>query len=277
MQHWERDPDGRIRRAEGAGERAGAKGDRAVLGRGLRLGLRDAYDHLGAGVVGSLWFTVLAGAGFFGGQALGARVFGGLPGVLPFLAVTATALLGLALLGGPAAAGLFRFARKAAAREEPEVFDLVWGFRGGLRPATRLAAVQAFATATLAGNAAFYFGQGHLGAVVLGALCAYAGLFWLAACLYQWPLLAQYPAAGVGSAVRKSALLVLGNPGYTAGVLGVLAACAGLAAVTVAGAILVLPGLAAALATQATRELLRRYGLLGPDPTLDPVTQEVEW
>ena len=36
------------------------------------------------------------------------------------------------------------------------------------------------------------------------------------------------------------------------------------------------PGVVAILLTQATRELLRKYGVLGPDPTLDPIMDEVQ-
>jgi len=243
----------------------------------LRLGFRDAYDTLGTGVLASLAYALLAGAGLFGGQALGAEAFRSLPGVLPWIGGGTAALLGWALVGGPAAAGVFQFARKTAAREEPEVFDLAWGFRAAFGRSVGLAAVQALGLALAAGNSVFYFAQGSLAPALLGAGFAYAAALWAVACLYQWPLLVQEPEASVLKVVRKSALLVLANPGYTAGLALVCLLLTALLCLTIAGAFLLWAALLAALTTQATRELLRKYGVLGPDPTLDPITDEAEW
>lgn len=279
---WRRGPDGEIIRTPPTAPPAPGPGEdpaspparkRAHLALGLKLGLRDTYDYLGALLVLSFLFAAATSAGAVGGQGLGVVLFGRLPGLLPLVGVTLTTCAGLTLLASPLAGGVFRFARKAAAREEPDLFDLLWGFRLGLRPSLALGAVQVFGTALLAGNCAFYLAQRTLPFLVLGVSMAYAALFWLAMALYQWPLLLEQEIP-VRRVVKKSALLVLDNVPYTLGLLLVCALLTAALAASIIGAILLWAGALAMLTTQSTRELLRKYDLLPPDPTLDPLAGE---
>jgi uncharacterized membrane protein YesL len=283
---WQRDREGRIIRAQPSPPMpAGPDGDRAAagpvgnarrrasLGLALRLGLRDTYDYLGAVLLLSGVWSITATTALLGGQAVGRAVFGALPGLLPLLLTTLAALAGLALAGGPLLAGVFRFARNAAARREPEVFDLAWGFRSALGSSLRLAAVQILGALLLAANGYFYISQRQPLLVVVGAMFGYALAFWGMMSLYQWPLLAEQEIP-VGRVIRKSALLVLDNFAFSF-VLGTVCLVLTLLLwVTMAGGLLLWAGMVGMLLTQAARELLRRYGVLPPDPTLDPIAEE---
>ncbi len=115
--------------------------------------------------------------------------------------------------------------------------------------------------------------------MVLGALFGYLLVFWLLMMQYQWPLLvvqeAEPKPPRAGAAIRKSALLALDNLGFTMGIATVCLVISVLLWVTLVAAALLWLGAMAMLQTQATRELLRRYDVLPPDPTLDPIADEV--
>lgn len=295
---WRRTPDGRVVRVEPApraveapGAAPGAEGvgrppggearPTARLSIALRLGARDAYDYLGVVLLGSLAWTFLAGATIVGGHELAAALVRtlriGAGTALPGLLAAFLALAIGALACGPLTAGLFRFARNAAARQEPEVFDLAWGYRALSGRSAALAIVQLLVSALLAGNCVFYLAQGRFLPMVLGVLFGYVLAFWCLAMLYQWPLAVGQREEGpppLSRVLTQSALLVLDNPGYSAA----LGLCVGALALAVwlpvvPGAMLG-AGAGAMFLTQATRELLRKYGLLPPDPTLDPIADE---
>jgi uncharacterized membrane protein YesL len=281
---WRRLPDGSIERTQeepapespashqpGGGEGGPRRRARVLLA--LRLALRDTYDHLGMVLLISLVGGLLASAGTLGGQAMGRAAFARLPGDLPGLMSIVSAMAGLALIGGPWAAGVFRYSRNAATRREPELFDLLWGFREALGRAVRLAGIQLGIGLVLAFNVVFHLSQPHPVWVVVGAVFAYLLFFWALACQYQWPLLVEQELPP-RRAVVKSALLVLDNPGYTI-VLGLATlVLSSLLWATVLGGFLLWGGLLGMLWTQGTRELLRKYGALPPDPTLDPMADE---
>ena len=111
--------------------------------------------------------------------------------------------------------------------------------------------------------------------MILGAAQCYLALFWLAMILYQWPLLAEQ-SIPTRQIIRKSALLVLDNAPFTLGVLALVAVLTVALWFSVVGAVLLWAGVLAMLTTQATRELLRKYDVLPPDPTLDPMAEETE-
>lgn len=279
---WRRGPDGEIIRAEPAAPSPPAPGDpdnppvatrsRAKLGIALKLGFRDTYDYLGSLVLAGSIASFVTGAAVVGAHGLALQAFLRLPGFLPLLVSVFVAALALILIGGPLSGGLFRFAHKAAARKEPELFDFAWGFRAGFTPSLKLASVQVIGTLALAGNCAFYLAQHNLPLMALGASFGYLLVFWCAAMLYQWPLLLE--GADVKTTLRKSALLVLDNLPFTLGILLVALVLVMLCGISVIGIVLLLPGAMAMLTTQGTRELLRKYGLLPPDPTLDPIAEE---
>lgn len=281
---WQRGADGQIIRAPSAPpEPQNAPGAppyaspprRAHFGQALRLGARDTYDHLGAILLISLIWTLSVGSGVVGGQAAGIILFSGLAPQLTLLLSLLLAGVGLVVIGSPLTAGVFRYTRNAAARQEPELFDLAWGFRHALGRTLGLGALQAVGVLLLAGNSYFYVLQRWPVLVVVGAVFGYLLLFWSLTCLYQWPLLVEQELSPV-AAIKKSALLLLDNFPYTLGLGLVLVLLTAICWATVLGGAVLWVGLAAMFLTQATRELLRKYGVLGPDPTLDPGADEEE-
>jgi hypothetical protein len=76
--------------------------------------------------------------------------------------------------------------------------------------------------------------------------------------------------------MKKGLLLLLDNFGYSLGLLAAIFIWTAVLWATVIGGVLLWPGSTAIILTQAVRELLRRYGLLPPDPTLDPIAEETE-
>ena len=93
--------------------------------------------------------------------------------------------------------------------------------------------------------------------------------------LYQWPLLVEQeiPTRRI---VRKSALLALDNAPFTLALFALAGVLTAALWFSVVGAVLLWAGVLAMLTTQATRELLRKYDVLPPDPTLDPMAEEME-
>lgn len=252
---------------------AGASGRRrASLWLALRLGFRDVYDYAGMVLVMSLGFAFLGGLGFIGGQALGKALFGGVPGAGGPVLAALLAIVGLAVVGGPLAGGLFHYARNAAGRQEPEIFDLRWGFTRAVRPCLGLAAMQAAAVTVLMANLIFYARVGGWVGPVLFSVFLYLSAFWGLTTLYQWPLLLEQQV-GAWQAVRRSVLLVLDNLAFSLGLGLVVLVLSVLSWLTAVGGVLVWAGGLAILLTQATRELLRKYALLPPDPTLDPIAE----
>jgi uncharacterized membrane protein YesL len=283
---WRREPDGTIVRVdvEEAGESAEparpAPGTarRAKLGLALRLGFRDTYDYLGVVLLVSLLWTAAASLSLTGGLAVGSLLFAPLPGMLPGFLAALAALAGLVFVCAPLTAGCFRFARNAAARSEPEVFDLAWGYRRAFGRSLALGGVQTVVGVMLAGDSYFFLSLRQPLAGAVGVIFGYAFLFWTLMALFSWPLLAGQPAGaapeGTLRILKKSALLVLDNFGFTLGLALVVLLLSALLWGTVIGGLVLWPGATAMLLTQAARELLRKYGLLPPDPTLDPIAGE---
>jgi len=253
---------------------------KAALKLALRLGFRDTYDHLGTVVLMSVAWALISAAGFFGAQSAAFRLFIGLPGQLPALLSLLGGLAGVALTAGPFTAGTFRYARNAAARREPEIFDLGWGFRSALASSVALSAVQLAGAVLLGANALFYVIQRHPLGLVVGAFFGYALAFWLLTCLYQWPLLVGQSGterpAPMPTVLKKSALLVLDNFAFTLALGAVVLVLTAALWAAVVPACVLWAGTLAVVLTQAIRELLRKYELLPPDPTLDPMSGEVE-
>jgi uncharacterized membrane protein YesL len=243
----------------------------------LRLGLRDSYDCLGMVLLMSLLWCVVAAAGLLGGQAVVRAVLpAGASAAARMLFGTLGAAVGLGLTGGPLLGGLFRYSRNAAARREPEVFDLAWGVLSAGPRCVALGLIQVTATAVLLSNGYFYAQSGQPVLVVVGGVFGYLLVFWGAMAQYQWGLLVEQETLPVRRVVVKSALMALDNLGFTLGLGLVVVLFTVVCWLTVIGGALLWAGASAILLTQATRELLRKYELLPPDPTLDPIAEEVE-
>jgi hypothetical protein len=277
---WRRSPEGgvrtdpRPRSGSGSEEAARAELNLGRRGRPLRAlyrAARDSYDHLWAVVAASVTWVALAATLAFGVLEVVRRVASG--GALAlWLALALWVLVSSAVLG-PLTGGLFRYARNAAASAEPEMLDLIWGYRSRLRTCLGLWATQWLVTLVLAADALFFLTRGRLPLTALGVVFGYLLLYWASTLLYQWPMLAEQEL-GVLPVVKKSALLVLDNLPATL-VLG--GACLVLGVICwafVLPAAILWPGVTAFIQTRGLRELLPRYGLLPPEVDPDVAAEE---
>jgi uncharacterized membrane protein YesL len=165
----------------------------------------------------------------------------------------------------PLTAAIFGDVRDVVAHEHPEWRDLIAHARAHFARAVRLGAVQVIVTLILVTDVLFFMAQPAAGLKLAGFLFLYPLLFWLLCQQYQWPLLVEQRPA-VWSTVKKSALLVLDNLGFSL-VLGLTAGAITVACLMVrVGLPLLWAGSLAFLYTHATRALLRRYGVLPPEP-----------
>ena len=276
---WERTPDGSLRKrqrplAPEAEAAAGQDGPapnqrrpRASTGWALRSGFRDIYDYIGAWIVGSIaWMTLLVV--LTSGAARLTLAFSQVAGLVGWGLFVAAAFAPLVGLLGPLTGGLFRYARNAAERAEPEIADFLWGFRSAGWRCIKLAALQCGVAVVLLGDAAFFLAHRQLAFAIAAAFLIYLAAFWGLATTYQWPLLV-HTTDRTRVIVRKSLLLALDNLGFSLAIALVSLLLTAVLIVTAMGALLLGAGSLAMLHTQATRELLRRYAILGADPTRD--------
>lgn len=271
QRRWQRLPDGSIGRREEEPEPE-EKAYRPSPLRVLRLTIRDCWDHLGPVLLSSLVLpaAALSAVSFAFWAASG--LFAGLPGILPWLGLVVTAHLAISIVLGPCLAGLHYFCWSAAARSEPEPANLAWGFIEQAGASIRLAWLQGLGLWILALNVAYYFTWRSLAGYSLGMISAYALVFWLLCCAIQWPLWIENQAHG--SSLRRAALLVLDNLWFCLAFGILLAAFSILLWIFVLPGLLLAAGAGAMFATHAAREMLRKYRLLPPDPTLDPAAAE---
>lgn len=263
---------------------------RASLGRALRRGFRDAYDHLGY-VVFVTFISFMFTAGVVTPASLLLRHARLAPAVhFPLLAL-ATALAALA-----PAVGVFFFVNKSVYHEQPVLADTWAGVRRLLGPAIVLFAADALVSAVLigdlvllrsifAGTTRALFSEGFVcanrhfldwgrGNLLFGAftvLLGYLSLIWAMMAMYHLPLLAaqlKMPSGPRASVIlRKSFLLAADNPGFTVGLFAVIIAFAVVCAIPgLVGMAILYLGAAAFLLTHALRELFARYGIVEEEP-----------
>jgi uncharacterized membrane protein YesL len=248
-----------------AGESAGTKdglpaGPRPSLPRAVRAAALAGYDHLGGVLVVSLLWLAL----------------GVLPGAYGWSLLRTAPLLGVLLLAAwmlvclpLAQAGLFTWARVVLAREEPSWLAFLRGARAGWGRFLGLGLVQIGITAILAADIAFFATRSEMVLRAIAGLFVWPALFWALALMLHGPLLTEQP--GIRRTLRRGALFVFGHPLFTLG-MGTLISVLTLPVLLLrplAPLVVILPGALALLATSATRDLLRRYDLLPPEPELD--------
>lgn len=238
----------------------------ASLGRALRKGFREAYDHLGYVVaVSFLTFIVTS------------LVFS-----LSWAVYRLTQSAALLLLFIPAAfvvwlcaVGIFYYANKAVFGEHPAVRDTWHGIRILIVPAIPLFLVDLVITAILLGDAFFFFrmaaARGTLAFSMAGVFFASIAFIWLMMLQYHLPLLAAQlnmeSGPRVGVILRKSFLLLADNLFFTLGLFVVIIAFAALCALPkYIGTVVLYPGAVAFLLTHALRELFIKYGIVEEEP-----------
>ncbi len=238
---------------------------RAAIGRALKKGIRDAYDHLGLVILASL--ATLAGTAAL--TALGLRLMReARPGTF----------LGAALLT-PAAlycylchAGAVYLAHRAIYHNQLSPEGTWKEMRTLLLAAAQLFVVDLAAMGVLLGDSIFFLSlkPGPAGAVPAVA-CIYAAGIWAAAAVYHLPLLVAQLRMESGPrplvVIKKSFLLALGCPGFTLGLFVAIISLAVLCAIPAGlGMATLFPGAAAFLLTHGLRELFVRYGIVEEEP-----------
>lgn len=217
-------------RPESSRDGAGPTRTRAahILGPTFKRFFWHAYDHLGTLIAANvLWLVVCLGV------------------------VTAPA----------ATAGLSYLARRIAAEEDARLGDFWVGFRRDFIPSLKVGAFTVAVAALLWFNIDFY---GHLreglavGGTALATLLIWCGAFLLLMHAHLHPLLAGGERS-LRRLLKKSALLVLDNPGFTLGITLQALVLTAVCVVTGVGLLLILAGLIATLHATGHRELLKKY------------------
>lgn len=199
-----------------------------ILRPTFRRFIWNAYDHLGLLVLSNLIWIALC---------------------LPV--VTAPA----------ATAALFHLGRRIADGERATVSDYFAGFREHFVPSLKVAAFTLAAAIAVWVNVDFYSrlgGRAALPGMLLAAVILWIGAFVVLTHVHLLPLIA-HGERGLRNALRKSALLVLDNPGFSIGIAVQAISVAVLCLVTGAGLVLALGSFLALLLATGHRELLKKY------------------
>ena len=229
--------------------------------------LRDAYDHLGLTVVVSFIMAAIVA-----GLAYGTQIGGNFPPVvlLPLLFAF------LLLVIGPFCVGIFTLAHNIVYNQQPGIGDLLDGYRKSLWTAIKWSALNLAIGAILIGDTVLFIGLTRQSKSWFGPaiVTAYLLIFWGMTLIYQLPILI-YQRPSALNVLKKSALLVLDNLGFTAVVFFAIIAFTILcAAPKFVGMPIIYFGAVPILCTRATRELLVRYALAPEEREPDPVGDE---
>lgn len=194
-----------------------------------------------------------------GGLALGTGI-----GQAAFLA--GWILLGPAAAGVWSAAGLLVGGRAFGLRDLPDAFRTRWVagllfflVDGGLGWLL-IANVRFYVASTLGilARPLPALGEGIRVGHLVGFLWLAPLVLWALAQLYALPLLVA-ERRGVGPALRRAALLVVDNIGFTLALGAIVVVLSGILILTGVGAFGLLAGVLAVLTTNATRHLLQKY------------------
>lgn len=238
----------------------------ASLGRALRKGFRDAYDHLGYVVAASFFTFIIASLVF----SLGWAVYRVIPSAVALL-LFIPAVMAIWLW----TAGILYYVNKSVFNEHPSIRDTLHGIKVLLLPAILLFIVDFVITTILIGDAYFFFrmaaARKTIAFSMAGVFFASIALIWLMMLQYHLPLLvAQLKMESgprVGVILRKSFLLLADNLIFTLGLFVVIIAFTALCILPrFIGIVVLYPGVVAFLLTHALRELFIKYGIVEEEP-----------
>lgn len=174
----------------------------------------------------------------------------------------------LPIVTAPAAtAALFHLGRRIASGEESTIRDFFLGFRLHFLPSLKAAGFTLGVVALLWVNVDFYGrlgGRAALPGALLAAVLIWVGVFVGLIHVHLLPVIVNGESS-LRSALRKSALLVLDNPGFSVGVAAQALSVSVLCLVTGAGLLLALGSFLAVLLTTSHRELLKKYFPQSPE------------
>ena len=233
---------------------------RPAFWRTFKRAVADIYDRLGLVMIASgLWLCL--------GVVPAVVVLWLSKSVHPFpLAVGGFAYY--TFVGGPVLAGTFYLAGNIVSRQDPVVLDLLTGARRFLFASWKLAAAQLLITAILITDTVFflatYVGAKNAVFIPLTGLAFYAMLFWGTMVIYQWPLLiAQQPSTL--KLIYRSFLIAADNVTFTSAFWFAIILLS-ILCVFPPGMALLYMGSVSIIATNALREVFRKYGLVAVEP-----------
>jgi hypothetical protein len=222
------------------------------------------YDNLGSLILLNIAVSLQVAAGLLVGLLAGA-IFGN-PVILLFCIVVFTGLL-----GAPAVAGIFNYARVLYAEDElVRLGAYVQGMRTFAVRSWLLLALQAASGLLLFFNLRFYTSVGGLAGSVLIMLFLLLVAVWGMAGFYAWPLLVR--GMNWKLLLRNAVFLALAAPLSSIGFLLVLTVLSALLVVTRAGMFILLFALWAVVETAALHRLVdiftsKREALAAETPT----------
>ncbi len=231
-----------------------------IIGEVIKKSFVNAYDNLGMVLVGSaIWFAlsilpaalVLYLVNFFIAN-------------LSVMTILLAVILGLGalILIGPATAGVvYLFKIIIVDEDNAEVRDYLVGFKQFFKQSAGVFLLDILIGAVLVADIVLAFRAGTEASkifLVMAVIIFYMILFWAMMQLYLFPLLVTQNI-GTIEIFKKSALLVVDNPGFTI-VLGlVLLVLIAIFVVTTVGVLILLAGTVAVFECNALKALIARY------------------
>jgi hypothetical protein len=237
----------------------------ARLGRTLKKGFSDAYDRLGLVIVASIIWSVATLGPMAVAWEVQRRVH------THWLWIIVAGFAASVLIGTPILAGVFRMAYKIVYRDDPALIDIFIGARELFKAGYGLILLNIIIVGVIVTDIAFFFGwfgplKGSVLAYVTGSIAIYLLLGWLAAAMYQMPILSAQKSLsqkeGAIPAIRKSLLLIMDNPGFTIGLFVVILGFSVLCVLSRVGMLILYVGTVSIVLTRALRELYVRYGMV---------------
>ncbi|MGD8237759.1 MAG: hypothetical protein PVH68_04365 [Armatimonadota bacterium] len=217
----------------------------------LKKTLVDAYDCLQLLVLGNVAWCVswLVPVGVM--TAVGPQIGAEEPAALPHtIAAVCVGLVVAAFTVGPTTMALAALSRAITTRRDPRLADFFRGFRRFFLRGAALFGLNAVVATLWASNVFFWASSGpggerigQWGSFALLTLLSYAMLYWVLMQIYCPAFIAREDI-GVLRATRRSALIVLGNIGYSALVFVQLAVLAAVIALPLFVPVRVLAGVA---------------------------------
>lgn len=154
---------------------------------------------------------------------------------------------------------------RIAAYEDPGLDALPDVFRTYGVGVLKLAALDMAITGVMALDAGFFLMGRSVPMQAAGIVTAYLLLLWLTTMLWHGPFLVRENRR-TAVILKKSALLLLDNPLFTAGAFFVTIAAGAVLAATGIGAVLAVGSFLACFSVRAHRELLKKYEIVVDEP-----------
>lgn len=250
---------------------------KATWFRAFRKGLGSLWDRIGTFLLISMTWALILALPFSLDRLL--------PSETPLLLRYLILAVEVSLIMAVPTAGVYSTAHRFAENDEV-TYGSFW--RDGLRlfiPSMKLLLFQNLFHSICLLSLFFYLKVPHIGAIAGALFTGYIILLWAMMLIYQFPVLiaqengtfdekGRKAKRGAIAAIRRSFFLALGTPFYSLGALAVILVLTGLMVLTVALPPLLWIGMAAAMTTAFTRDLLTRYGVLTQPILEEPVPDE---